>query len=54
MECIKTQGLLLLKKDPILHDWAVFIGLAVASDSAVPLVPLRIKYLEIVRNRELT
>ena len=53
-ESIKTQGLRLLKKDPTLHDLAVFTGLAVASDSAVNLALLRYKYLEIVRNRELS
>lgn len=53
-ERIKTQGLRLLNKNPTLHDLAVFIGLAVASDSAVPLAPLRYKYLEIVKIRELS
>lgn len=36
-----------------MHALAVFIGLAVASDPAVTLAPLRYKYLEIVRNKEL-
>ena len=53
-ESIKSQGLRLLKKDPTLHDLAVFIGLAVASDSAVNLARLSYKYLEIVRNQELS
>lgn len=53
-ESIKTHRLRLLNKNPTLHDLAVFISLAVASDSAVPLAPLRYKYLEIVRNRELS
>lgn len=51
-ENIKTQGLRFLKKNPTLHNLAVSIGLAVASDSAVPLAPLRYKYLVTVRNRE--
>ena len=52
-EHIKEQSLLLLKKDTTLHDLASFIGLTVASDPAVELAPLRYKYLEIIRNREL-
>ncbi|KAK4321821.1 hypothetical protein Pmani_007448 [Petrolisthes manimaculis] len=53
-ESIKNQGLILLKDDPTLHDLAIFIGLAVASDPAVNLAPLRYKYLEIVRNKGLS
>jgi len=52
-EHIKEQGLLLLKKEVTLHDLASFVGLTVASDPAVELAPLRYKYLEIIRNREL-
>ena len=53
-ESIKTRGLSLLRDKPTIHDLAAFIGLAVASEAAVNLAPLRYKYLEIVRNRELT
>lgn len=54
MERIKQQGELLLRQNIILRDLATFIGLAVASTPAVQLAPLRYKYLEIIRNRELT
>ena len=51
---IKAQGSLLLNKDVIsLLELSSFIGMAVASDPAVELAPLRYKYLEIIRNREL-
>ncbi|XP_045127706.1 uncharacterized protein LOC123514122 [Portunus trituberculatus] len=50
---IKKQDGLLLKGDTTLYDLAAFIGLAVASDPAVTLAPLRYKYLEIIRNKEL-
>lgn len=50
---IKTQGRLLLKGEVTLLDLSSFIGLAVASDPAIELAPLRYKYLEIFRNREL-
>ncbi|KAK4303876.1 hypothetical protein Pmani_024127 [Petrolisthes manimaculis] len=50
---IKKHGNLLLKGDTSLHALAVFIGLTVASEPAVTLAPLRYKYLEIVRNKEL-
>ncbi|KAK4328559.1 hypothetical protein Pmani_001035 [Petrolisthes manimaculis] len=53
-ESIKNQGLILLKDDPTLHDLAIFIGLAVASDPAVNLAPLRYKCLEIVSNKGLS
>ena len=51
---IREKGLLLLRKavSP-LRELASFIGLAVASDLAVPLCPLHYKYLEIFRNRAL-
>ena len=39
--------------DITLHDLASFIGLAVASSPAVELAPLRYKFLEIIKNREL-
>ena len=52
-EQIKVQGRALLRGDVTLTDLASFIGLAVASDPAVDLAPLRYKYLEIVKNREL-
>ena len=51
---IKAQGLLLLDGVVSLHSRSSFIGMAVASDPAVELAPLRYKYLEIVRNRELS
>ncbi|KAK3881370.1 hypothetical protein Pcinc_014187 [Petrolisthes cinctipes] len=50
---IKEQGSLLLKGGTSLHALAVFTGLTVASEPAVTLAPLRYKYLEIVRNKEL-
>lgn len=51
---IKAQGSLLLNKDVIsLLELSSFIGMAVASDPAVELAPLRYKYLEIIRNKEL-
>ncbi|XP_045105475.1 uncharacterized protein LOC123500986 [Portunus trituberculatus] len=53
-ERIKAQGRLLLKKEVTLLHLSSFIGLTVASDPAVELAPLRYKYLEIIRNRELT
>lgn len=53
-ESIKAHGLSLLRGGSTLHDLAAFIGLAVASEAAVNLAPLRYKYLEIVRNKELT
>lgn len=48
---IKTQGRLLLKGEVTMLDLSSFIGLAVASDPAIELAPLRYKYLEIFRNR---
>ena len=53
MDRIKEQGLLFLRPDTILFDLASFIGLTVASDPAGELAPLRYKYLEIFKNREL-
>ena len=50
---IRQQGKSLLKGDITLRDLASFVGLAVASTPAVPLAPLRYKYLEIIRNKEL-
>lgn len=44
----------LLRDDPTLHDLATFIGHAVPSEPAVNLAPLWYKYLEIVRNKELS
>lgn len=52
-EHIKAQGWLLLKREAAFLDLSSFIGLTVASDPAVELAPLRYKYLEIIRNREL-
>lgn len=52
-EHIKAQGRLLLQAGVTLHDLASFIGMTVASNPAVELAPLRYKYLEILRNREL-
>ena len=43
----------LLQRMLLTLPFTSFIGLAVASDPAVELAPLRYKYLEIVRNREL-
>ena len=53
-ESIKAHGLRLLHGASTLRDLAAFIGLAVASEAAVNLAPLRYKYLEIVRNQALT
>lgn len=53
-ECIKAQGLFLLNRDVSLLALSSFIGMVVASDPAVELAPLRYKYLEIIRNRELS
>ena len=53
-ERIRAQGLWLLNEVVSLGELSTFIGMAVASDPAVELAPLRYKYLEIVRNRELT
>lgn len=44
-EHIKEQGRLLLKGLVTLHDLSSFIGMAVASDPAVELAPLRYKYI---------
>lgn len=52
-ERIKSQGALLLRGDPSIQDLASFIGLAVASEPAVNLAPLRYKYLEYVKNENL-
>lgn len=52
-ERIKSQGAVLLQGDPSIHDLASFVGLAVASEPAVNLAPLRYKYLEIVKNENL-
>ena len=52
-EHIKAQGLLLLNREVSLLELSSFIGMAVAADPTVELAPLRYKYLEIVRNREL-
>lgn len=52
-DCIKDQGISLLKEDISLHSLASFIGLTVAAAPAVSLAPLRYKYLEIVRNQGL-
>ncbi|MPC67251.1 hypothetical protein E2C01_061424 [Portunus trituberculatus] len=52
-EQIKVQGWSLLRSEVTLTDLASFIGLAVASDPAVDLAPIRYKYLEIEKNREL-
>ncbi|MPC75544.1 hypothetical protein E2C01_069934 [Portunus trituberculatus] len=52
-EQIKVQDQSLLRSEVTLTDLASFIGLAVASDPAVDLAPIRHKYLEIVKNREL-
>ena len=52
-ERIKQQGKFLLREGITLRDLAIFIGLAVASTPAVPLAPLKYKYLEIIRNKEL-
>ena len=53
-ETIREFGRKLLR-EPVtsLRDLASFIGSAVATDPAVPLSPLRYKYLEIVRNKAL-
>ena len=50
---IQELGRLLLKDRVSLRDLASFIGLAVAAEPAVDLAPVRYKYLEIIRNREL-
>lgn len=52
-ERIKALDLQLLSKEVSLMELSSFIGMAVASDPAVELAPLRYEYLEIVRNREL-
>lgn len=49
-EYIKKQGLQLLQGDITLLELVSFIGLAVASDSAMELALVRYKYLEIIRN----
>ena len=53
-ERVKAQGLLLLEGDVSLLALSSFIGMAVASDPAVELAPLKYKYLEIFRNRMLS
>ena len=53
-EQIKVKDRSLLKGDVTLSDLASFIGLTVASDPTVELAPIRCKYLEIIKNRELS
>ncbi|MPC42185.1 hypothetical protein E2C01_035799 [Portunus trituberculatus] len=50
---IQELGRLLLKDRVSLWDLASFNGLAVVAEPAVNLAPVRYKYLEIIRNREL-
>ena len=47
---ITTTGVMLLQGDPSFHDWAFFLGLAVASDLEVLLAPFLYNSLEFVGN----
>ena len=53
-ERTREKGLLLLNRDITLQDLSSFIGLAVASGPAVELAPLRYRYVEIIRIRDLS
>ena len=44
---------MLLQGDPSFHDWAFFLGLAVASDLEVLLAPFLYNSLEFVGNEDL-
>lgn len=50
---IKSQGALLLRGDPNIHNFASFISLGEASEPAATMALLRYKYLEIDRNENL-
>ena len=53
MDRSKNRVCYFLRPDTILFDLTSVFGLTVASDPAVKLAPIRYKYLEIFKNREL-